>query len=337
MAKIVRFHQLGEPEVLQIEDALPVKPGRGEVRLQVEAIGLNRAEILFRKGRYLEEPHLPSRLGYEAAGVVEAVGEGVTGYKVGDRVSTVPAFSMRRYGVYGNSAVVPADAVAAYPPSLSPPEAAAIWMQYLTGYFALIQLGHLQAGQHILITAASSSTGCAAIQIANAIGAIPIATTRKKAKKQNLLNAGAHHVVVSDEEDLVDRVMEITGGKGATVIYDPIAGPGLMALGEAVAIGGTIIVYGALMSGPTPFPLYSAFIRSFSFHVYKIFDFTGNPAMQLPRNEEAFERGQAYIFDALASGTFKPILDRTFSFNDIVEAHRYMETNQQCGKIVVTV
>ncbi|MDX1412051.1 MAG: zinc-dependent alcohol dehydrogenase family protein, partial [Nitrospirales bacterium] len=312
-------------------------PGKGEVRLQVEAIGLNRAEILFRQGRYLEEPQLPSRLGYEAAGVVEAVGEGVTEHNVGNLVSTIPAFSMRQYGVYGDSAIVPASAVSSYPPSLSPIEAAAIWMQYLTGYFALFELGHLQSGQFVLITAATSSTGLAAIQMANSVGAISIATTRKNEKRQILLNAGAHHVIVTREENLLDRVLEITGGKGAEVIYDPIAGPGLMSLGEAVAIRGTIIVYGALMPEPTHFPVYSAFIRSFGFHVCKIFDFAGNPAMQLPRNEEAFSRGKRFVYDALASGKFKPIMDRTFSLENIVEAHRYMESNQQCGKIVVTV
>ena len=337
MAKIVRFHKIGEPEVLQIEDMPSPAPGLGEVRLQVEAIGLNRAEVLFRQGRYLEEPALPSRLGYEAAGVVEAVGEGVTNYRVGDRISTIPAFSMRQYGVYGDSAIVPANVVSAYPPNVTPIEAAASWMQYLTGYFALVELGHLQSGQYVLITAATSSTGYAAIQMANAMGAISIATTRKKEKKQNLLNAGAQHVIVTDEEKLLERVMEITKGKGTEVIYDPIAGPGLMSLGEAVAIRGTIIVYGALMPEPTHFPVYSAFIRSFGFHVYKIFDFAGNPAMHLPRNEEVFNRGISYVYDALASGKFKPIIDRTFPLQNIVEGHRYMESNQQNGKIVVTV
>ena len=337
MAKIVRFHKLGGPEVLQVEEVPAAMPSKGEVRLKVETIGLNRAEILFRQGLYLEEPTLPSRLGYEAAGVIDAIGEGVTSLKVGDRVSTMPAFSMRQYGVYGDSAIVPANAVAAYPSNLTPSYGAAIWMQYLTGYFALFELGHLQAGQHVLITAATSSTGYAAIQLANAKGAISIATTRKKAKKQNLLNAGAHHVVVTEEEDLVDHVMAITKGQGAEVIYDPIAGPGLMNLGEVVAIQGTIIVYGVLMPEPTLFPILPAFIKNFHFHVYTLFQFIGNPALQLSRNGEVLNRAKSYIYDSLASGKFKPILDRTFPLKDIAEAHRYMESNQQNGKIIVTV
>ena len=211
--KIVRFHKLGPPEVLQIEEEATEAPKKGEVRLNVEAIGLNRAEIMFRQGKYLEEPRLPSRLGYEAAGIIDAVGEGVTAFKVGDRVSTIPAFSMQEYGMYGDSAIVPANAVAAYPPNLTPTEGAAIWMQYLTGYFPLFELGRLRAGQHVLITAATSSTGYAAIQMAKATGAISIATTRKTSKKQDLLNAGADHVVVTKEENLIDRVKDITGGR----------------------------------------------------------------------------------------------------------------------------
>ncbi|GJL54040.1 MAG: NADPH:quinone reductase [Nitrospirales bacterium] len=337
MAHIVRFHTLGRPDVLQIEEVPAAIPRTGEVRIQVQAIGLNRADILFRQGKYLEEPDLPSCLGYEAAGVIEAVGKGVTTFHAGDRVSTIPAFSMRQYGVYGDCVVVPANAVTGYPLNLTPTEGAAIWMQYLTGYFVLYELGHLQAGQHVLITAATSSTGCAAIQLTNAMGAIAIATTRKKAKKPNLLEAGAHHVVVTEEEPFVDRVLEITKGKGAEMIYDPVAGPGFMNMGDVVANQGTIVLYGALMPEPTVFPLYAALTKSLRIHVHKIFDFTGNPAMQLPRQEDAFDRGRSYIYDALASETFKPIIDRTFPLTDIAEAHRHMESNRQNGKIVVTV
>ncbi len=111
-------------------------PGPGEVRIAVKALGLNRAESMFRLGQYLEEPVFPSKLGYEAAGTIEAVGPGVMGLKVGDAVSTVPAFALGKYGVYGDAAIVPAAAVVKHPPSLSWEQAAAIWMQYLTAYGA---------------------------------------------------------------------------------------------------------------------------------------------------------------------------------------------------------
>ena len=129
MPKIVRFHETGEADVLRLEELPDSQPGKGEVRLKVAAIGLNRAEVMFRQGVYLENPELPSRLGYEAAGTVDAVGPGVHGIQIGDRVSTIPSFSMTQYGVYGEIAIVPAHAVAHYPETLSAVEGTAIWMQ----------------------------------------------------------------------------------------------------------------------------------------------------------------------------------------------------------------
>jgi NADPH:quinone reductase len=194
MPRVVRFHQTGGPEVLQIETIDVPPPGAGEVRIAVKALGLNRAESMFRLGQYLEQPTFPARLGYEAAGTVEAVGPGVTGLKSGDAVSTVPAFSQNQYGVYGDVAIVPAAAVAKHPPSLSWTEAAAIWMQYLTAYGALIEMARLGAGDTVLIPAASSSVGIAAIQIASMVGATPIALTRKHDKRAALTKLGAAHV-----------------------------------------------------------------------------------------------------------------------------------------------
>jgi NADPH:quinone reductase-like Zn-dependent oxidoreductase len=143
MARVVRFHRIGGPEVLQIDNIDVPAPGSGEVRINVKALGLNRAEAMFRSGTYLEQPRLPSRLGYEAAGIVDAVGPSVTAFKPGDAVSTIPAFKQGRYGVYGDVAIVPAAAVAKHPASLSWTEAAAIWMQYLTAYGALIDIAQL--------------------------------------------------------------------------------------------------------------------------------------------------------------------------------------------------
>jgi len=221
MPKIVRFHQTGGADVLKLEDLPLAEPGKGEVRIKVEAIGLNRAEIMFRKGQYLETPHVPSRLGYEAAGIIDAVGPDVTGLRIGDRVSTIPSFPMGQYGVYGESAIVPAYAAAHYPNKLSSIEGAAIWMQYMTAYGALLEYGGLKKGESVLITAGSSSVGLAAIQIVKATGGVAIATTRGADKKVFLLEAGADHVIVTDEEDLVERGMSLTGGEGVRVVFDP--------------------------------------------------------------------------------------------------------------------
>ncbi len=329
MPKVVRFHNTGGPEVLKVEDLPLTDPGRGEVRLKVEAIGLNRAEIMFREGHYLETPAFPSRLGYEAAGIVDAVGAGCSGIKVGDRVSTIPSFSIGKYGVYGETATVPAHAAAHYPENLSPVEGAAIWMQYLTAFGALIEFGGLHRGDVVLITAASSSVGLAAIQLTKAAGALAIATTRGADKKQFLFDAGADRVIVTKDEDLAEGVMEITNGKGARLVFDPIGGPFLEKLAEAAAPGATIFEYGALSPEPTPFPLFPALAKGLSVRGYTLFEIVKNP--------ETLARGKQYIYHGLGSGVLHPIIDRTFPLKAIADAHRYMESNQQRGKIVVTV
>ncbi len=330
MVKIVRFHQFGDADVLQLEELPITEPGKGEVRLKVEAIGLNRAEVMFRKGAYLEEPDsFPSTLGYEAAGVIDALGEGVTELKIGDRVSTIPSFSMKNYGVYGESAIVPTFAVAKYPEKLSLQEGTAIWMQYITAYGALIEYGQVKSGDFVLITAASSSVGSAAIQITKAAGAIAIATTRGASKKQTLLNNGADYVIVTNDEDLTTRVMEITNGQGANLIFDPVAGSFLETLANAAARGATIFEYGALTSEPTPFPLFTALQKGLKIQGYTLFEITGDPVK--------LEKAKQYIYDGLDSGKLVPIIDRVFPLEQIVDAHRYMESNQQQGKIVVTV
>ena len=209
-AKIVRFHKAGGPEVLQVEELPMPEPAAGEVRLRVKAIGLNRAEVMFRNNQYLYQPSFPSKLGYEASGVVEAVGPGVDPNLIGKTMSSVPAFAANAYGVYGEVAILPVGALAAYPSKLSYAEGTSIWMQYITAYGALVHHGHLTEGDYVLITAASSSVGIAAIEIAKAEGAVSIATTRTSKKKAELLSVGADHVVVTEEEDLVTRVKEIT-------------------------------------------------------------------------------------------------------------------------------
>ncbi len=334
MVKIVRFHEVGNPEVLKIEEVAATEPQEGEVRLQVKAIGLNRAEVMFRQGAYLEQPTLPSRIGYEASGIVDAVGAGVEGIKVGDRVSTIPSpeARMSKYGVYGESAIVPAQVVAPFPEQLSFEQGTAIWMQYLTAYGALNYYGQMKAGDYVVITAASSSVGYSAIQLVKAAGGIAIATTRTSKKRQKLLDAGADYVIATQEEDLVSKVMEITSGNGADLIFDPIAGSFVEKLAEAAAIGATIFVYGALSMdvGSTPFPLMTALSKGLKIHGYTVLEITGNP--------ERLEQGKKYVYDNLNSGKLMPIIDsQMFTLDNIVEAHRYMESNQQNGKIIVTV
>ncbi len=329
MPQIIRFHETGSADVLKIENLPLTEPGEGEVRLKVEAFSLNRADVMFRQGQYLEEPELPSRLGYEAAGIVDAAGPGTKDIHIGDRVSTIPAFSMGKYGVYGESAIVPVRAVAHYPDNLSVAEGASIWMQYLSAYGALIDIGQLKGGDTVVITAASSSVGLAAIQITKATGALAIATTRGADMKQFLLDAGADHVIVTDEEDLVEKVMASTSGKGADLIFDPVGGPLLETLADAAASGATIFEYGALSPAPTVFPLFTALKKGLLVRGYTLFE--------IVNDAERLARGKQYIYDGLESSALSPFIDRTFPLDAIADAHRYMESNKQKGKIVVMV
>ena len=328
-AKIVRFHELGGADVLKIEDLPLEEPGKGEVRLRVKAIGLNRAECMFRLGKYLVHPTLPSKIGYEASGIVEAVGEGVDAAWVGKTVSTVPAFHADEYGVYGEVAIVPVGALAEYPARLSYEEGTSIWMQYITAYGAIVLQGKVAKGDFVLITAASSSVGLAAIEIVKAEGAVSIATTRTSKKKAELLALGADYVIATEEEDLAARVMEITGGKGARIIFDPVAGKGIQALAASASVGATIFEYGALALEPTPFPLFAALTKHLWFKGYTLFEVVGDPA--------AFPVAKKYVFDHLESGAFQPKIARTFPFSEVVQAQEYMESNAQVGKIVVRV
>jgi NADPH:quinone reductase-like Zn-dependent oxidoreductase len=329
MARIVRFHQIGGPEVLRLEEVEVPPPGKGEVQINIKALGLNRAEEMFRRGQYLEEPNLPARLGYEAAGTVAAVGPGVQGFKVGDAVSVIPSFSLNDYGLYGDLANAPVHAVTHHPASLSWVEAAAVWMQYLTAYGALIDIGQLTRGETVLIPAASSSVGLAAIQIANRVGAVPVALTRGQSKRQALRDAGAAHVIVTDEQDLVKEALRITGGKGARVVFDPVGGPTFAKLVQATARLGILFLYGALSPEPTPLHALDVLGKWATIRGYVLNEITSDP--------ERLERGKKFVNDGLADGTFKPLVARTFPLEQIVEAHRYLESNQQIGKIVVTV
>ncbi|MDN3352428.1 zinc-dependent alcohol dehydrogenase family protein [Actinomadura sp. DC4] len=330
MTETVRFHELGGPEVLRLEDIAVGEPGPGEVRILVDAIGVNRAEVLFRSGHYIESvTRFPARLGTEAAGVVEAVGHGVTGLRIGQPVSTVPAFSQNDYGVYAERAIVPAAAVLRRPEGLGAVDGAAVWMPYVTAYGALVEVGGMRPGDTVVLNAASSSVGLAAIQVVDRMGAVPIALTRTAAKKDALLKQGAAEVIVTESEDIAGRVMDATGGRGAEFVFDAVAGPGLAELAGLVAPEGTHLVYGALSGEPTPYPGIDLGMPALSIRTYTLYETTQRP--------ERLRRAAAFVASGLRSGAFRPVVDRTFELAEVVEAHRYMESNAQIGKIVITV
>ncbi|NYH16499.1 zinc-dependent alcohol dehydrogenase family protein [Paraburkholderia bryophila] len=329
MSRTIKFAQAGGPEVLEFVDTATPEPGPSEIRIKVKAIGINRAEAMWRIDQYIEPVKFPAGLGYEAAGIVDAVGKDVSGFAAGDEVSVIPSFSMNQYGTYGEVIVVPEYAVVKHSSSLSYAEAASVWMMFVTAYGALIEDAKVTKGDFVIVPAASSSVGLAAIQLANYAGATSIALTRSAAKRQQLLDAGAAHVVVTDETDLLDEVMRITDGKGARVVFDPVGGPNFAKLISALSFQGIAYIYGALSNEVTPLPVLDMIAKMITVKAHNIWLTSGDET----RRKAAVD----YVLKGLASGELKPVIDRTFSFDEMVEVHRYLETNGQFGKIVVTV
>lgn len=327
MAKVVRVHELGGPEVLRFEEMTVGAPGAGEVRVRIEAVGLNRSEAMFRAGRYPTKPQLPTLIGYEACGIVEALGNGVEGFAVGERVCALPMYSLGQYGVWAEQAIVPARCLLPAPPGLTPAEAASIWMQYMTAY-AIIEVAHAGIGDYAIIRAASSSVGIAAIQLANWTGAIPIAATRTSAKADILRAQGAAHVVATEEVDLREEVMRITSGRGARIVFDPVGGPYVETLASAMAERGILFVYGGLSEQATPYPHWHMAFKGLSMR--------GWVASEIWNHPHRYKAARERILLGLELGHLKPVIARSFPFSEIVEANRYLESNQQVGKIVVT-
>jgi len=326
MARTVRFHEFGGPEVLKLDDVEVPPPGPGEVQVRVGAIGLNRVETYHRDGSF-GPVTFPARIGYEMAGTVAAVGPDVTGWQAGQRVAALYGLSMEDYGTYGEVVNYPADMLVPVPESLTVEQAAASWMQYGTA-FALVEIANVSKGDFVVINAASSSVGLAAIQIARREGAIPVAVTRGRDKAEALIRLGAAHVIVSDEEDVPARIREITGGAGARIVFDAVGGEPLSGLLTAMAPEGIAIVYGMLAGYTCNLMLPALMMANLTLRGYA--------ADLLVKQPESRARMVAYVSSGLADGALDPVIDRVFALDDIVDAHRYLESNVQLGKIVVT-
>ncbi|MGW2745751.1 zinc-dependent alcohol dehydrogenase family protein [Streptomyces sp. NPDC001450] len=326
-ARTVLFHELGGPDVLTVEEVELPDPGPGEVLVKVEALGLNRAEALFRAGTYYYRPTLPaSRNGYEAAGEVEAVGEGVTAFAPGDPVLSAANFELSAHGVYGDRVVLPESALFPRPAGVDAVTGAAAWVTYTTAYGALVERAGLVPGHQVLITGASSGVGTAAIQVVRRAGAVPIVTTRTEAKRRQLLDLGAEHVIVSAGEDVVKEARRLTGGRGADIVLDAIGGAGFAELGGAVVQDGTLVSYGWLDERPILLP------RQWPLTVH------GYANSALTGTAEGRHRAAHYLASGLADGTLRPVVGEVFDgLGRMRDAHRLMESNRHTGKIVVRV
>jgi len=328
--QLLVFDRVGDELGLTYREVPVPNPGPDEVRIKVAAFGLNQADILLMSGRHYVVSDLPLTLGYEAAGIVDAVGESVTRFRVGDRVSTLPNVD-GPYSVAGEYALARESFTSAWPDGWSEAEACAFWMQYLTAYFPLRELFPVKPGDWLLITAASGGTGLGAIQVAKAGGARVIATSRTSAKREFLLAHGADAVVATDEEDLAVTVMELTDGSGASLINDTIGGGFVGRYVEALAYDGTIYIHGGLSgTNEVSFPIVPLVRRRGAVHGYSLIN-------EL-RDDSARERGRAFVLDGLASKQLpRPVIDSVFSFDRCAEAYERMRTGVQRGKIVVRV
>jgi NADPH2:quinone reductase len=332
MPKVVHVAKLGGPEHLSIAEVDRAEPGPGEVRFKVEAFALNRADILYITGDHYTELKLPSRIGSEAAGVVDAVGPGVETVKVGDRVSSVPFFTTQsdRHGAQGEFAIVPAEYLAPWPEGYSATEACSVWMQYLTAYFALKTVGRLDRGMAVLITAAASSAGVGAIHTAKALGAPVIATTRTAEKQAFLEKVGADHVIVTRTgTDFAPEIRALTAGRGVDVVFDPISGEFTKDYINGLNWGARVIIYGMLNGLDITIPILPALRSKASVHPYSMFNHVKFP--------DELREGVGFVMEQISAGRFRPEIDRVFPFEETVEAYKYMQGNTQRGKIVVAV
>lgn len=327
MPRVVVFDELGGPEVLHVVEERVVEPAAGEVRVRIEAFAVNPLDAMMRAGTSPAPVSLPhARLGVEGTGVIDAVGAGVTGWEIGDPVilTAVPDAPLR--GSYAEYTTVPANRITARPAGLTIPEAAAVWVAFSTAYGGLVEKAGMRPGDRVLVTAASGGVGGAAMQIANQMGAVPLALTRHTAKTDELLDAGAATVIATDRMDVADAVRRYTGGDGVDIVLDLVGGPGQPDLLRAARPEATLVVAGFLDPRPTPFPAASPL----TIFRYRSFEHTLDDA--------AVRRMAAFLNAGVRSGVQRPAIDRVFTLDEVVEAHRHLEKGlHTAGKIVVTV
>lgn len=328
--RAVMLREFGGPEKLVIEEVENLPPAPGQVRVKIKAIGLNRAEVAARAGKYPLPKELPIRLGFEGAGVVDDVADDVKDFNVGDRVSIIPVGKQfAEQGTYAEYCNVPVQGLVRTPQCMTDDESAASWMAYLTSWAALIKQARARAGDTVIITAASSSLGVPAFQLLKHEGMTSIACTRSPGKAARLRQSGADHVIDTSTENMVERVNEITSGAGADIAFDPVGGPGIKNLIKALGSGGKLILYGMLDSRPMEITPWSLMVKQLTIFSHMIFYHMEDPAVR--------REGIEYVTRGILSGAFRPIIARRFEFENIAEAHTYMQSNQQIGKIIVNI
>jgi len=329
----IQFNRVGNHEVLEIANVPIPKPDENEVVVQMKAFGLNRADVLFYHGLYLDKPRFPNPIGVEGAGVIYDIGKKANEFKVGDRVSVLPAFNFSEYGVLGDYALVPKNAVLKIPDSLSFIDASTIWMSYLTAYTGLVLKGKLKerTSPSVVISAASSSVGLSAIQIAKRFGAIVIATTRNSEKIEFLKRQKADYVINTKNENFMSRVSDITDNKGFDIAFDPLAGSFLSVLAECAAPEASILIYGyMLFQENTLYPNLQGLVKGLeisSIHV------NTNLLRHPGKTQNAIED----VLSGIAEKMYCPVVDKVFAFEDFKNAFAYVKHGDLKGKVLMEI
>lgn len=349
--KVIRIAEPGGPDVLELADRPTPEPGPGHVRVRVAAAGLNRADLLQRRGRYPAPPGWPADVpGLEYAGVVDAAGDGVTTLSVGDRV-----MGLVGGGAYAERVVVHERAALRVPEPLSVEEAAAVPEAYITAHDALFARGRLAPGETVLVHAVGGGVGIAALQLARHAGARVLGTSRtpKKLRAAAELGLDVGIEVAGDDRETADgsrrskpsetprtsgtsgrprfaeRVREVTGGAGADLVLDLVGGHYVAEDLDAVRTTGRIVLVGLLAGARVDLDLGAVLRRRIAL--------VGTVLRSRPLEEkiDAVRRAAVQLLPLLESGTLRPVVDRTFPMEQAAEAHRFMESNASFGKIVL--
>lgn len=335
MPKFVRIHDGPslQPdgsglERLQLDELPMPEPQDDEVRIKVEAFGLNYGDFNLMDNNYtflLEK--FPSTFSGEACGMIDALGPHAKHFKVGDRVATLPRKDSRR-GVSGEYALLPEYYVTTCPENLTSNEGASVWVQYLTAYYALYTEGHIRPGDYLLNCAASSSAGIAATELGKLAGATVIGTTRGTDNVEFILETGADHVISTEMEDIGTRILEITNGHGVRLIYDPIGGELTQQYAKALGHKAIIFYYGILGGLETVLPMVEMIRKAAVMMPYSVFNYIYNPELK--------QEAVTFIYDALLDGRLKPRIDRTFPLEDFRAAYEYQWiAKNRRGKILI--
>jgi len=326
MAQAIRFHKVGGPEVLQLEEVAVGKPGPGQARLRHEAVGLNFADTYFRSGLY--PVPLPNGMGVEASGVVEAVGEGVTNVVPGDRV-TYTGF-LNTLGAYSTERIIPAAPLIKLPAEISCETAAAMTMRGLTSAYLMRRVWPLRAGDVVLIHAAAGGVGLIVSQWAKLLGLTVIGTVSTEAKADVARAHGCDHVINYRREDIAKRVRELTDGVGATVVYDSVGKDTFAASLDSLKRRGLLVCVGTA-SGPIP-PI-DAMQLAIKGSVFvtrpALADYIADPA------EKSNLAGE--LFAHVAAGRIKIEINQRYELKDAAKAHRDLEDRKTTGSSIFAI